>query len=55
MSEIAILQALESPHVAKILDVFEDAEHIKIVQEYIDGTNLFKFVTTRNCPEKCAK
>jgi serine/threonine protein kinase len=55
MSEIAILQALDSPYIAKILDVFEDAHSIKIVQEFIEGCNLFKFATTKYCPEKTSK
>lgn len=35
MNEVAIMRALNSPHVAAILDVFEDMEHLYIVQELI--------------------
>ena len=31
MSEIDILRALDSPHVAKVIDVFEDMDQIYIV------------------------
>ena len=35
MNEISIMRALNSPHVVAILDVFEDMEHLYIVQELI--------------------
>lgn len=35
MNEISIMRALNSPHVVTILDVFEDMEHLYIVQELI--------------------
>jgi serine/threonine protein kinase len=55
MSEIAILQSLKSPYIARILDVFEDTENIMIVQEFLAGTTLLEFAMTKHCPEKIVK
>lgn len=47
MSEIGILKVCESKHVAKIIEVHEDASSLSIVQELIEGPNLFDFITSR--------
>lgn len=52
MSEIGILRALNSPYVAAILDVFEDLEHIYIVQEFIDGSSLMDLAMKGNMGER---
>lgn len=43
MNELGILKACHSRYVGAILDFFEDANHMYIVQEFIDGFNLMAF------------
>ena len=43
MNELGILKACHSRHICAILDFFEDANHMYIVQEFIDGFNLMAF------------
>ena len=55
LNEISILRALHSPYIAAILDVFEDIDRIYIVQEFINGTNLFDFRMKHSLTEKATK
>jgi calcium-dependent protein kinase len=55
MFENSILRVAQCPNVAKLLDFFEDAKNLYIVQELIEGTNLFDFITAKPRTEKVVK
>lgn len=44
MNELGILKACHSRNICSIIDFFEDANHMYIVQEFIDGFNLMAFL-----------
>ena len=41
-NEIAIWEDLDHPHLVKLIDVFEDAEHIILITELMHGGDLFE-------------
>ena len=43
-SQAKILLKLNHPNILKVNEVFEDQEYIYVVQEVINGTNLFDFI-----------
>ena len=55
MSETGILRVAVCSHVAVVLDIFEDSKFIYIVQEMIEGQNLFDFVLTKQRNEKIVR
>ena len=55
MNELGILKACHSRNIGAILDFFEDANHMYIVQEFIDGFNLLAFLRGVPRIEKVSK
>jgi len=46
-TECEIFLAMDHPHVARLVDVYEDEEHLHLVMECMDGGELFKRVTQK--------
>ena len=55
MIELGILKSCFSKNVVEIIDVFEDASVIRIVQEYIEGVDLCTYIRTTQRTEKSVK
>eukprot|EP00211_Chloroparvula_japonica_P004791 CAMPEP_0119126964 /NCGR_PEP_ID=MMETSP1310-20130426/5685_1 /TAXON_ID=464262 /ORGANISM="Genus nov. species nov., Strain RCC2339" /LENGTH=872 /DNA_ID=CAMNT_0007117169 /DNA_START=136 /DNA_END=2754 /DNA_ORIENTATION=+ len=45
--EIAVMKALDHPHVLSFLDVYESPDFLFIVLEYVEGGELFDFLVSR--------
>lgn len=43
-AEINILRRLDHPNICRLLETFEDREHIYLVMEYVDGKELFDHI-----------
>jgi hypothetical protein len=55
MTELGILKSCFSKNVVEIIDVFEDASVIRIVQDYIEGVDLCTYIRTTQRTEKSVK
>ena len=55
--EIEILKICQHPHIIRLLDVFENTDHIYIVMECLTGGDLFTYLEKRRftVPESRAK
>jgi len=56
-NEIETLKMCQHPNIIKLLDLFENIEHIYIVMEFLDGGDLFYFLEKRKfkIPEERAR
>jgi serine/threonine protein kinase len=55
MIELGILKSCFCKYVVEIIDVFEDASVLQIVQEYIDGVDLCTYLKVTQRTEKLVK
>lgn len=46
-NEIELLKACDHPNVVRLHDYFEDPMHIYLVLEYLEGSNLLKYVAKK--------
>ncbi len=46
--EIEVLKVCHHPNIIKLLDVFENPEHIYIVIEYLEGGDLFEYLEKKD-------
>jgi calcium/calmodulin-dependent protein kinase I len=46
--ELKIMRTLAHPHILKLYDAFESAEHVDLVLEYVDGGELFDAIIANN-------
>lgn len=46
-TELAIIKVIQHPLIVDLIDVFEDAEKIYIVTEYIQGGEMFNYLVER--------
>ena len=49
LAESNILKRLDHPMLVRIVDIFEDAENVYIVEDYIKGTDLKNLLRTQKC------
>ena len=47
MLEIKILQDLDHPHISRVIDFFEGLKFYYIVQELINGGDLFDYIVQK--------
>ena len=53
MNEVEILKvASNHTNVIKLVDIFEDAQHICLVLEYLEGKDLFNFISKNKLTEE---
>lgn len=53
MNEIEILKVVSNhPNVIRLLDYFEDAQNFYMVLEYLEGKDLFNFISTNKLEER---
>ncbi len=45
--EVSILKLIDHPYVMKLYDVWETRRHLFIVLEFVDGGELFDYITSR--------
>ncbi len=44
INEIELLKVCDNPNIVKLEDYFEDPNNIYLVLEYIEGSNLMKYI-----------
>ena len=48
MTEVSALKTLDHPHVVKLFEVYQDKTCVFLVLEYLDGGELFDYITDRD-------
>jgi calcium-dependent protein kinase len=47
LNEINALKTLDHPNVIKLFEIYEDKEYIYLVQEYLEGGELFEYIVSK--------